>query len=165
MTDLVIRLAEGDDLGAIIAVGRTTYPIAHAGLIDEEVMQLIVDKAWSPEACVPAIRSGRAWVAQMGGDVVGTASYGVTDGKVVLWKLYVLPEHQGKGIGTALFRAVCAALPDDYDEIDIALTDGNQSVRAFCEAHGFTEIGREPQGEGPDLVWMNRPVSSEDRQR
>lgn len=159
-----VRPAHGDDLEAIVSVGRRTWPVANAGLFEPDLMAFFLDKWWTPEACVPAIRAGRAFVAELDGQVVGMASYGPHQGRLVLWKIYTLPECQGRGIGRRLLQEVLDAAPDQYPSLYLSFTDGNASARAFCQANGFIECSREPQGDWPELIWMRHDIGAHEEE-
>ncbi len=62
----------------------------------------------------------------------------VGDGITVLFiqDLLVLPAYQGRGIGTALLRAMSERYPDVYQTQ--LLTDDTEETRAFYRAAGFT---------------------------
>jgi GNAT superfamily N-acetyltransferase len=112
-------------------------------------------KWWTEDATIPAIRSGRVTVAEVDGGVVGIASVGPHEDYLVLWKLYVLPEYQGKGIGSALVESVVAAATGVHREIRISYLEGNTLAEAFYRGKGFVEINRESGGEGiPESIWM-----------
>ena len=112
-------------------------------------------KWWNEDATLPAIRAGRVTVAELDGEVVGIASVGPYENQLALWKLYVLPEHQGKAIGSALLESVLARATGDYAEIRLSYLDGNTSAEGFYRSKGFVETGRESGGgDLPDSVWM-----------
>ena len=51
---------------------------------------------------LPGIRAGTVLVAEVDDRVVAMASYSVLEDHLMLWKLYVLPDSQGSGAGSAL---------------------------------------------------------------
>ena len=100
-------------------------------------------------------------VAELDGDVVGVASAGPHEGHLVLWKLYVLPEHQRGGIGARLLEAVVEGARGIHPEIRLAYIEGNVAARDFYARKGFVEVDREPGSGGlPDTIWMSRPVAA-----
>ena len=103
---LTIRKADMADLDAVLAVGHRTWPVTYEGIAGADYVQAGLAKWWSAEATSPAIRQGRLTVAEVDGEVVGMASVGREQDHLVLWRLYVLPEHHGQGIGSALLAAV-----------------------------------------------------------
>ena len=95
-------------------------------------------------------------------EVVGVATFGVQDGDALaLWKLYVLPGHHGRGIGSRLLDAVVdRALELGHDRIVLSHIEGNRQAARFYAAHGFTETHRESGGSGlPVSVWMERRLT------
>lgn len=158
--DVAVRAADGNDLDALVEVGRRTWPATYGSIFSQDVVALFLAKWWTKEANVPAIRAGRAFVAEVGGRVVGMASYAPHEGLPVIWKLYVLPEHQGEGIGSRLLTAVLEHIGGAEGEVRMSVPDGNASAYDFARGHGFVEVHREPQGHMPAIIWMGRHLGS-----
>lgn len=160
---VTIRLATGDDLNAVVSVGRRTWPATYEHIAGADYVRLGLAKWWTAEATIPAIRAGRVTVAELDGDIAGMASVGNEHGRLVLWKLYVLPEHQGHGVGSALMASVVDRARADHPEIRLSYLAGNDSAESFYRATGFVETHREPGGGGlPDDVWMRLVLSPEE---
>ncbi len=155
--DVVVRQATGDDLDAVVEVGRRTWPATYESIFEEGLVALFLEKKWTKQALIPSIRSGRTLVAEVAGRIVGMASYSPHEAALALWRLYVLPEAQGNGVGARLLREVMSHAGTVGRELHIPFTDGNAAAYRFASSHGFTRVRREPQGEMPDLVWMSRP--------
>ena len=158
---IVVREADGNDLDAVVAVGRQTWPVTHAGLYAPELVDLFLAKWWTKDACIPAIRAGRTLVAEVEDDdrsgdrhVIGMAAYGPHDGAHTIWKLYVLPAWQGHGIGGLLLQAIIHRHGDQA--LYLSYADGNASAAAFTNSHGFVVDHREKQSDMPDLVRTRR---------
>jgi ribosomal protein S18 acetylase RimI-like enzyme len=152
---LVIRVADGNDLLAVLDVGRRTWPVTYGPIAGEDYVKMGLAKWWTEDATIPAIRAGRVTVAELDGTVVGIASVGPHECHLVLWKLYVLPEFQGRAIGKALLEAVVTAATGVHPEIRLSYLAGNTAAEAFYRGRGFVEISRECGGDGlPESVWM-----------
>lgn len=152
---LIIRAADGNDLNAVINVGRRTWPVTYEPIAGADYVAMGLAKWWTEAATIPAIRAGRVTVAELDGNVVGIASVGPDEHHLVLWKLYVLPEYQGQGIGSALVESVVAAARGMHEQIRISYLIGNTGAEAFYRGKGFVEISRESGGDGiPDSIWM-----------
>jgi GNAT superfamily N-acetyltransferase len=152
---LIIRPADGNDLVAVLHVGRSTWPLTYEPIAGADYVAMGLAKWWTEDATIPAIRAGRVTVAELDGEVVGMATVGPHEKQLALWKLYVLPEHQGKAIGSALFDAVVARATGEYSRIHATYLDGNKSAERFYRSKGFVEVGRESGGEGiPDSIWL-----------
>jgi len=152
---LVIRAADGNDLMAVLDVGRRTWPVTYGPIAGPDYVAMGLAKWWTADAIIPSIRSGRVTVAELDGVVVGIAAVGLHEHHLVLWKLYVLPEFQGRAIGSALVASVVAQATGLHPEIRISYLEGNTLAAAFYRGKGFVEISREPGCEGiPESVWM-----------
>jgi len=153
--ELIIRKADGNDLAAVLDVGRRTWPVTYGPIAGEEYVAMGLAKWWTHDATIPAIRAGRVTVAQVDGTVVGIAVVGPHEKHLFLWKLYVLPEYQGQAIGSALMESVIAQAMGDHAEIRLSYLVGNTLAERFYRKWGFVEISREASGEGiPESVWM-----------
>ncbi len=157
----LIRHATGNDLEAIVEVGRRTWPVTYGSIYTEDLVQLFLDKWWTSEALIPAIRSGRTFVADVDGLVAGVIAYGSHDGHVVIWKLYVLPDFQGLHLGSRLLKRVLEEVEWSTTEVRMSLSDGNAAAYDFARDHGFEEEYREEQGELPSIIWMRRRLGGE----
>lgn len=162
--DVLVRTATGNDLDAVVRIGRRTWPAIYEPLAGPEYVAMGLAKWWTPDVVTTSIRTGRTLVAEVGGTVVGMASYGTQGDEFVLWKLYVLPEHTGHGIGSKLMDAVVdRALESGYRRIRLSYADGNRYAARFHHAHGFVETHRESGGSGlPDSVWVVRELDAPD---
>ena len=150
-----VRRAELSEVDAVRQIGLTTWPVAYAGLASEEFIADGLAQWWSPEVIEHVIRNGITLVAAEGDELVGMASLGREGDFWVMWKLYVLPDHQGKGVGKALLEAAIAALPDGTTELRLDVLVTNEKAIGFYRAHGFTEARVTPDRDlGDDLMWM-----------
>ena len=92
------------------------------------------------EAAIRYWLSGRlaedeVWVAETGGQPVGYARLTPT----WLDDLYVLPTHQGDGVGSALLDLACQLRPNG---LSLWVFESNQPAQAFYDRHGFVELER-----------------------
>ena len=151
----IIRAADGNDLAAVLEVGRRTWPVTYGPIAGDDYVAMGLAKWWTEGATIPSIRAGRVTVAEVDGVVVGISSVGPHENYLVLWKLYVLPEYQGKGIGSALVESVVESAMGVHPEIRISYLEGNTAAGDFYRGKGFVEISRESGGDGiPESVWM-----------
>lgn len=160
---LVIRTADENDLLAVLDVGHRTWPVTYGPIAGDDYVAMGLAKWWTKEGTLHEIVAGRVTVAEVDRevegrlerDVVGVASAGPHEGQLALWKLYVLPEHQGKGIGSALFESVLARATGHYSWIRLSYMEGNTSAETFYRAKGFVEVGRDSGGNGiPESIWL-----------
>ncbi len=151
MTDLTVRPATADDLAALAEVhlrsragaGGAFPPGVHD---DDEVRGWVA--GWD-------LTAYDVWLAEEGDRVVGYTRSTPT----WLDDLYVVPEAQGRGVGTALLERVLAEHPDG---IGLWVFESNRPARDFYARHGFVTLertdGSANEERAPDLklVWPGR---------
>jgi ribosomal protein S18 acetylase RimI-like enzyme len=96
----------------------------------------------------------QVWVAEDDGRLVGWAS--VTDGS--LEHIYVDPDVQNQGIGTAMLARVRELMPDGFS---LWTFQKNEGARRFYERHGFRAVeftdGSGNMEREPDVRFEWRP--------
>ena len=97
------------------------------------------------EACCRELATGRSWaaIAEDSGSPVGFIKASVKGSTGTIDDLVVLPQAQGKGIGTSLL----AWAQHEFDtrgikELELTVSEGNDSALAFYERHGFQTVTR-----------------------
>lgn len=138
-----IRPADAADLPAVSRVHATTWRAAYAGVVPDSYLADL-----SPDVSLarrrqrypdyPVLPHGEELVAEVDGGVVGFVSVGrVRDdgmpaGTGEVWALYVLPEHQGGGVGSALLAAGIARLRAlGFGTVVLWVLTLNASARAY----------------------------------
>jgi ribosomal protein S18 acetylase RimI-like enzyme len=159
-----VRRAELADVEGVREVGVKTWPVAYAGIASPEFIADGIAQWWSPEMVEGGIRRGITLVAvddaagqpDEGERIVGMVGVGREAEFWVMWKLYVLPEHQGKGIGSLLLDAAIAALPAEATQLMLDVMVGNEQAIGFYRKHGFREARSTPDRDlGAELMWMS----------
>jgi ribosomal protein S18 acetylase RimI-like enzyme len=85
-------------------------------------------------------------VAEADGRVIGYVNLHDRDGAAHLAYLFVDPEHQGKGIGTALMaRALDHARRRGYTRATLGTAVENAAARRFYERGGWKDTGHRTQ--------------------
>jgi ribosomal protein S18 acetylase RimI-like enzyme len=155
MTTL-IREAAPDDVEAIISVGRRTWPTTY-GFAGPAYIADGLARWWSAEAIRRSLEDTTVLVAEHNGSVVGVGNLDLRGEVPIIWKLYVLPETQGTGVGSALLRELCGRAGSR--PVRLEYTDGNTPAAHFYTTHGFTELRRAPaeHPNWPETVWLERP--------
>ncbi|MGF9754868.1 N-acetyltransferase [Microvirga sp. 0TCS3.31] len=164
MADPVVTIRPGTlaDVPAFRALGEAVVPLTY-GPIDAAYAQRMLDEWWVPEVFETSLARNTHLVAEVDGEVVALANLGrlsqsyrdfphVTGDREVMWKLYVRPDHHGRGIGSRLLADVEAMV--EGDELWLEVVDGNDQAFDFYRARGFEEVERVTDHEWPDDVWM-----------
>lgn len=150
-TDLALRAATGHDLATLAEVhlasragaGSAFPPGVHN---DDEVRGWVA--GWD-------LAAYDVWLAEADGRVLGYTR----STRTWLDDLYVVPEAQGRGVGTALLERVLADHPDG---IGLWVFESNRPARDFYARHGFVTLertdGSANEEHAPDLklVWPGR---------
>ncbi|MCW2737453.1 GNAT family N-acetyltransferase [Nocardioides sp.] len=130
-TELALRPATAADLPAIaeihLAARRSAGDAFPPGVHGDDDVRAWVS-SWD-------LTSYDVWVAALGGEVAGYARWTPT----WLDDLYVHPDHQGHGVGTALFETVSAHRPEGFC---LWVFESNAPARAFYRRHGCLELER-----------------------
>jgi len=116
----VARTGESDTIAEVFIAsfrGLTFLPSIHT---DDQI------RTWICDQMIP---SHDVWVAEDAGSVVGFAALS----EDLLGHLYVRPEHQSRGIGTALLDVVKRERPNGFK---FWVFQRNEGARRFYERHG-----------------------------
>ncbi|WP_143133934.1 GNAT family N-acetyltransferase [Actinoplanes philippinensis] len=152
---MTIREAGPDDIEAIISVGQRTWPATY-GFAGPEYIATGLQTWWSTEAIRRSLENTTVLVAEQDGAVTGTGNIDLRGETPIIWKLYVVPEAQGTGVGSALISELLSYAGGR--PVRLEFTAGNTPAAAFYAARGFVEIRREA-GERPgwpETVWVER---------
>lgn len=149
---LVIRLAERADLEAVRALLIQTWHDTYDALYGWDEVEALTTSWHSIEALTRGLARENATflLAEAEAGIVGTAFAGLTDVPDELWlyRLYVAPGHQRRGIGGALLAACEARFPATR-ATRLEVDKGNAKGRAFYAARGFVPV----REEGANLIY------------
>ena len=107
--------------------------------------QLFDPSQVTAEDCRRYVTRGNMWVWDEDGALLGISAANGDTGWI--WALFVRPEHEGRGIGQALFTAACDALiAAGFRALQLS-TDPDTRAARFYRAAGWRETGRTPEGE------------------
>ena len=130
----MIRRARGDELDALLHVQREAAVEAFAHVFPPESFPFPDDEvreAWRRALADPALE---VFVAEVDGEMVGSVSVGYE----YLRTLYVLPSHQGTGVGSALHdHALDRLRALGARQAKLWTLEDNDSARRFYERRGW----------------------------
>jgi ribosomal protein S18 acetylase RimI-like enzyme len=101
-------------------------------------------------------------VAEVDGQLVGVGQRGRRGADHVVYKLYVHPQHRGRGLGPQLLDALTRQLPANADRLHIEHFVANERAGAFYEREGFTveRIESSPtEDPAPGVAWRARHLA------
>lgn len=146
-----IRAARVEDVEGIQQVfyitWLSTYPNEECGITTEDVHDRFKD-VMSPERLEKRRRdigdkasSKQLFVAVVDEQIVGVCRVSKEELHNKLDALYVLPEYQGQGIGTALWKGALIYL-GTHKDILVAVATYNTKAIAFYARRGFVDTDR-----------------------
>lgn len=159
MTDTVVRNAVPGDIAGICRFGDRYIEDHYAPIIGPEAAAAQVRDWWNTEAITAAVQEGLVVVAEGDGEILGVAQCGRHGEDHVVYKLYVHPDHRGRGMGGRLLDALVAQLPTGTDRLYIEHFAGNVRAASFYEREGYRVERVEPSPTGDpslDVVWRVR---------
>ena len=173
MADPVVTVRPGtlDDVPAFRALGEAVVPPTY-GPIDAAYARRMLDEWWVPKVFETSLARNPHLVAEVDGEVVALANLGrlsqsyrdfphVSGDREVMWKLYVHPDHQGRGIGRRLLAEVEQLV--EGDELWLEVVDGNEQAHDFYRGLGFEEVERVTDHQWPDDVWLRKHLGKASR--
>jgi GNAT superfamily N-acetyltransferase len=145
-----VRPAQSSDIPGIARVHVDSWRTTYAGIMPDDFLAGLTyvsrEEMWRSLLMYP-----REWlyVAEEDDAIVGFASCGPeragdTDYTGELYAIYLLVEHQGKGIGRALAQAVVARLLEEGFSSMLVWVLANNPSRGFYEALGGQYLYEKP---------------------
>ena len=129
MNQLTIRPATLEDRALIRSISERTWPSTYGHIISKEQIDFMLDWMYSDESLACQFEKGHQFfIAQLNGSDIGFCSVSKSDegqGDHKLNKLYILPNIQKSGAGTALL----------HKAIEIAKAAGSTSLFLQVNKH------------------------------
>jgi len=140
-----IRAADPTDIPGVRDIARRTWAFAYRDLIPPGVQSDLVSRWYADEALRGRMERGVLLVAESGTPpaLVGFVNLfrnNRVPGEVAVAAIYVLPEHERRGIGTALLREALAGMPEAR-RLVASVERGNAGGLAFYNSRGFEVVG------------------------
>lgn len=165
-----VRNAVVEDTRQMAVVRVETWRCAYAGLVPDSLLDGLSVEGSAERffEAISAFPTVRVAVVEEEHRVLGFSLSGPCrgedcHGRGEIYALYVLPEHQGRGIGTALFEAAISELAArELLPVEIRVLAGNPYTR-FYEKHRCRLVGeRLEELEGVSLLLKVYVADGED---
>ena len=152
MNTPLINQAALDDAPVILALQRLAYQSEAQLYNDWSIPPLTQTLAQLEEE----FRLGLVLKAIAGGELLGSVRARATDGVVHIGRLIVAPVAQGRGIGSALLKAVESAFPSAqrFEVFTGSRSEGN--IRLY-QKHGYSITHDKAVSPCVTLVFMSKP--------
>ena len=146
-SNITVRTAKPDDVGAIQSVARRSWDAAYEGVLGEDVVNAMLEGGYAEDSLRSVIESSVAalFVATDDDEVVGYANgepgeEGDADGEV---SVYVDPDYWGEGIGGRLLEQATDHLADQgVERVRDSVLAENEVGNAFYERH-FDQVDQQ----------------------
>ncbi|QZP36507.1 GNAT family N-acetyltransferase [Halobaculum magnesiiphilum] len=173
--DIEVRpVASPTEFRAALVVNRAAWRDAYADILPAERLEAMTvpEGVELQDRYDRATGDGRTFLVAVDrkpGAVVGFADAVVGDGRKAfcerddaeLRAIYVDPDAQGAGVGSALLEAAVDRVPDACSRLVLETFTENRAAREFYEARGFERIGAsafEVGGESYPTAVYARPL-------
>jgi GNAT superfamily N-acetyltransferase len=128
--------ATARDIPALRALGVRTWRATYEGVLDSAVVERGIDELFNEYSLGAAVRDGRMLAAFRDGILVGLLEFDrVDDTRTMIWKLYVDPDAQSRGIGGLLLERLLQSATTP--EVRVEHDERNAGAAAFFTGFGF----------------------------
>ncbi|MEK6190212.1 MAG: GNAT family N-acetyltransferase [Carnobacterium alterfunditum] len=141
--DFLVRRIQESDIEQVQDIAKKTWNATYEGLIPLDVQEKFLSSAYNDNRMQQRMEKSLILVANTSEKVVGFANFSrvTDDGIVGLAAIYIYPEYQGRGIGSALLNQGIKEL-HGVKEVFVDVEKENLSGIKFYEAKAF-EVVRE----------------------
>jgi GNAT superfamily N-acetyltransferase len=148
---VLIRFATDQDVAAMRALGVRTWRATYEGVLPGAVVEAGIAEFFNAYSLGAAARSGRMLLAFRDGVLVGLLEFDRIDAtRSAIWKLYVAPDAQRRGIGSVLLERLLATARTP--EVEVEHDARNAGAGAFFARLGFAVAEVEEAGDGTRTV-------------
>lgn len=162
---MIIREAEEKDIPRLQRLATKTYVDAFGYSFTPEELQRRIKETRSEAYFTNAIMRDVIFVAEEYGQLIGYAECGpvglpvkTQEGDRELSRLFVLKEHQGKGVGTSLLNTLLAhPSMQNAPCIWLDVWEKNDGAIRLYKSYGFEDTGKVIDG---DIIMVRRKQTS-----
>lgn len=140
MSEVSIRTASKIDIPIIQEIAYATWPSTYGHILSKEQLNYMLDMMYSSSSLENQMNQNITFfLAELNGEIVGFASTGrePMEGMFKLHKLYILPNIQTKGIGSALLEVVILFAKKNSGEQLVLQVNRNNSAVDFYKKKDF----------------------------
>ena len=139
--NFTIREMNNEDIKPIQAIAQKIWNATYEGIIPEEIQNNFLAMAYSDEMMQQRLKHSFMYVAEMESEIYGFANFTPVDEKGLseLSAIYLDPDHQNKGMGTALLDKGIQNI-EGLKEIRLEVEKENKIGMQFYKAKGFKVV-------------------------
>ncbi len=129
-----------DDIIFVQEIARSRWHETYEEIIPKEIQDRFLQVAYSKDSLIKRLQKSPFLVAELGGSLVGFANFSnINDGQAELYAIYLSPNLQHKGIGTALLEKGIQEL-EGATNLSVCVEKDNTNGRRFYQAKGFQMV-------------------------
>ncbi|MBS4174670.1 GNAT family N-acetyltransferase [Bacillus sp. FJAT-49736] len=139
--NFTIRKMRLEDIPHIQKVAKISWDSTYEGIIPKSVQESFLKTAYNDEMMKRRYEGSLIFVAEVEGEVIGFANFSrlKENGEAELGAVYLYPQFQGQGIGTALLKEGINSL-GNVKELYINVEKDNLIGKNFYKAKGFKVV-------------------------
>ena len=139
--EFTIRKIQDEDIQQVQQVAKRSWNATYEGIIPFAIQESFLNAAYNDEMMKRRIENSFMFVSEVAGKIVGFANFSSVKegGESELGAIYLSPDYQGKGIGTALLAEGIMNL-DGVKEVFINVEKENKIGTSFYKAKGFDMV-------------------------
>ncbi|MBM7650240.1 ribosomal protein S18 acetylase RimI-like enzyme [Bacillus ectoiniformans] len=135
-----IRLMEEKDIPFIQRVAKESWADSYEGMIPSDIQEAFLKEAYSTSYLKIRMKSSLMIISEKEGVLTGFANFSeINGGACELFAIYLLPEAQGRGIGTILLKEGLVRLRE-VKQLFVNVEKENLRAKRFYDARGFKVI-------------------------
>ncbi|CAD2079250.1 N-acetyltransferase [Jeotgalicoccus coquinae] len=141
------------DIEQVQAVAKESWHATYEGIIPREIQQNFLNGAYSDEMMERRMENSLMLVAEAENTIAGFANFTPVNkqGQTELSAIYLLPQYQGEGIGSALLNTGVKKL-ENLKEIQLDVEKENIIGTAFYKAKGFKTVDEYDENFGSHIL-------------
>lgn len=142
-----------NDAAAIQKLLQETWKDTYGDHLSQETLDEVYKNWQSIEFLTQQIENPRLYfpLAKAGDELVGLSTTYMPEDTIMMFRLYVSPQHQRKGIGALLLENVVAHF-QGAKKIQLHVEVMNPKGQSFYKKQGFKEIKREEEKVGNEVI-------------
>ena len=162
---IAVKKAKVDEVQKIKQVLSETWIDTYGSFLSQETIQTVTTVWHNPQLLASEIQNPKVFFSvakDQNNTILGllTASK-QEDGTVVINRLYVSPQHQGKGIGSKLLEESMLAF-SGVRKFQLEVEEKNKKALLFYYRKGFLQVSRKEikvEGESFKVIEMEKLLS------
>jgi ribosomal protein S18 acetylase RimI-like enzyme len=136
--EFTIRKMQKNDIQQVQQVAKKSWNTTYKGIIPLAIQENFLSSAYNDDMMQKRLKVSFLYVSEVEGKIIGFANFSPVKegGEAELGAIYLYPEYQRKGIGTALLQEGINNLKD-VKKVFINVEKDNTIGTKFYEAKGF----------------------------